>query len=64
VSSDPVVPKDVRSGVVDAGGSSLFGPAAEVWLSWATDTPTTASNRSTRVVRTTARYMDCPRLYV
>jgi hypothetical protein len=59
-----VAPKDVLSGVVDPGGASLCDPpAAKNLLSWATDTPATTNKRITRVVRTTARYMDGPCLF-
>ena len=64
VSSDPVASTEVCSGVVDSGASPPFGPPAKIRPSWATDTPATANIRSTRVVRTTARYMDYPRLHL
>src|SRR5215203_1483505 len=63
VSSATVASKDVLSCVVDPWGSSLLGPLAKIPLSWAADTPATANKSSTRVVRTTARYMDGPCLY-
>jgi hypothetical protein len=63
VSSAIVASKDVLSWVVDPWGSSLFGPPAKIPLSWAADTPATANNSSTKVVRTTARCMDGPCLY-
>jgi hypothetical protein len=60
VSSATVAPKDVLSCVVDSGGSSLLGPPAKIPLSWAAETPATANNSSTKVVRTTARCVDGP----
>src|SRR5215212_1956666 len=57
-SSATVAPEDVASGAVDPGESSRFGPPAKIRPSWAADTPATANRRITRVVMTTARYME------
>jgi hypothetical protein len=65
VSSGPVASREVGSGVVDSEGPpSLLGSPAKIVPSWATDTPAITDNKSTRVVRTIARYTVTPRLRI